>query len=147
LPALGVTGPKLSASGLPRDLRKTGARTWATRRSTSRLPTNDRGDAWGRFVVASPRCTRSVKDRRAGTPTIGARADDHRRTRRSPGRPASPRPDGLGKLARSHIQSTSSGRLDGSPDSPLHARLRGFRCHPGRCTRTVESPAVELGAT
>jgi NADH-quinone oxidoreductase subunit D len=141
--ALGVTGPMLRASGLPWDLRKTepylGYETF-----DFEVPTNDRGDAWGRFVVRVAEMHESVKiveqvlDRLEPGPTI---IDDPKiawPARLSLG------PDGLGNSLE-HIQHIMADSMEALIH---HFKLvtEGFRVPPGQVYTTVESPRGELGA-
>jgi NADH-quinone oxidoreductase subunit D len=141
--ALGVTGPMLRAAGLPWDLRKTepylGYETF-----DFEVPTNDRGDAWGRFVVRVAEMHESVKiveqvlDRLEPGPTI---IDDPKiawPARLSLG------PDGLGNSLE-HIQHIMADSMEALIH---HFKLvtEGFRVPPGQVYTTVESPRGELGA-
>jgi NADH-quinone oxidoreductase subunit D len=141
--ALGVTGPMLRAAGLPWDLRKTepylGYETF-----DFEVPTDDRGDAWGRFVVRVAEMHESVKivgqvlDRLEPGPTI---IDDPKiawPARLSLG------PDGLGNSLE-HIQHIMADSMEALIH---HFKLvtEGFRVPPGQVYATVESPRGELGA-
>jgi NADH-quinone oxidoreductase subunit D len=141
--ALGVTGPMLRAAGLPWDLRKTepylGYETF-----DFEVPTDDRGDAWARFVVRVAEMHESVKivgqvlDRLEPGPTI---IDDPKiawPARLSLG------PDGLGNSLE-HIQHIMADSMEALIH---HFKLvtEGFRVPPGQVYATVESPRGELGA-
>jgi NADH-quinone oxidoreductase subunit D len=141
--ALGVTGPMLRAAGLPWDLRKTepylGYETF-----DFEVPTDDRGDAWARFVVRVAEMHESVKiveqvlDRLEPGPTV---IDDPKiawPARLSLG------PDGLGNSLE-HIQHIMADSMEALIH---HFKLvtEGFRVPPGQVYATVESPRGELGA-
>jgi NADH-quinone oxidoreductase subunit D len=141
--ALGVTGPMLRAAGLPWDLRKTepylGYETF-----DFEVPTDDRGDAWARFVVRVAEMHESVKiveqvlDRLEPGPTV---IDDPKIA--WPARLALG-PDGLGNSLE-HIQHIMADSMEALIH---HFKLvtEGFRVPPGQVYTTVESPRGELGA-